>query len=137
MITLCFNMHASYRPRMMAFAVQEKSYSRTLFEYASECILAVPGEDIANETLYCGEETGREVNKVEECNFQLCKSSRISVPGLKQAIANIQVRITNKVVSGDHLTVLGEVLEYSVNTKKKERNLVSVEIGRASCRERV
>ncbi len=125
-ITLCFSMHSSYKPPMLAFAVYEKSFTRTLLESASECVLAIPGETLAKEVLFCGIESGREINKIEACNFRLHTSSRIKIPGIEQAKVNIQMRITQKVVSGDHLAVFGEVLEYGVNRRNQEMNLLSV-----------
>lgn len=125
-ITLCFTMHSSYKPPMMAFAVQTNKYSYELFEKAQECVLAVPGESIAKETLCCGIESGRTTDKVSLCHFTLIKSRKVSVPSLADCIANVELGIAKKIILGDHLTIFGEVKAYTVNRNNKDRCLVSV-----------
>lgn len=125
-ITLCFDMYCSYKPPMMAFAIQKGSYSHELLQEATECVLAVPGERLAQETLLCGIRSGRDLDKVQECNFPLIRSERIGVPGIGTAIANIELRISDKVHIGDHLTAFGEVLNFSVNKRCMEKCLLSV-----------
>lgn len=125
-ITLCFSMYCSYDPPMMAFAVQEPAFSYELFRKARECVLSVPGETLAKETLFCGTHSGREVDKVTECGFELIPSSDVEVPGIRTAIANIELTIANKVQTGDHLTLIGLVKRFAVDVNSKERNLLSV-----------
>jgi flavin reductase (DIM6/NTAB) family NADH-FMN oxidoreductase RutF len=125
-ITLCFDMYCSYKPPMMAFAIQKGAYSYKLLETASECVLAVPGETMAAQAMYCGTKSGSKVDKVAECGLRLIPSERVSVPGLASAIANVEVRIISKVETGDHLTAFGEVLRFGVNEQSNERCLLSV-----------
>jgi flavin reductase (DIM6/NTAB) family NADH-FMN oxidoreductase RutF len=111
---------------MMAFAIQKGAYSYDLLSEAEECVLAVPGERLAQETLFCGINSGRSVDKVKECKLSLIDSEKVKVPGLHAAIANIEMRIVNKISTGDHLTAIGQVLRFAVNKKNEERCLVSV-----------
>jgi flavin reductase (DIM6/NTAB) family NADH-FMN oxidoreductase RutF len=125
-ITLCFNMHCSYRPPMMAFSIQRGAHSYELLESAAECVLAVPGESLAEEALYCGVVSGRDVDKVRECDLGLISSSRIATPGIARAIANVELSITGKMATGDHLTAVGTVQRYCVNVDADEKCLLSV-----------
>lgn len=125
-ITLCFNMYCSYEPPMMAFAVQEGSYSYDLLQVVQECVLAIPGESMARETLYCGVNSGRSIDKVKDCGFTLIGSECIAVPGITEAIANVELRLIQKTHTGDHLTVFGEVLRFSVNEYNSEKCLLSI-----------
>ena len=50
-ITVCFHMHCSYQPPMMAFAIHRSKHSYALFQDADECVLSVPGEDMVNQTM--------------------------------------------------------------------------------------
>ena len=125
-ITLSFNMHSSYKPPMMTFGVFRNAFTRTLLETATECVLAVPGESLADEAMYCGVESGRVADKVAQCGLELIQSEAVSVPGLARAIANIELRIANRVPAGDHLLVIGEVARYAVNKSNRERCLLSL-----------
>jgi flavin reductase (DIM6/NTAB) family NADH-FMN oxidoreductase RutF len=125
-ITLCFNMYCSYKPPMMAFAIHERAYSYQLLENADSCVLAVPGEALADQVLYCGINSGSKAEKIRACGFTLTPSKHVDVPGIAQAIANIELRILAKIQTGDHLTVTGQVLRFGVNKGNSERCLVSV-----------
>ena len=125
-ITLCFSMTCSYKPSMMAISIHNRSKSYHLLKSTQEFVLAVPGESMAREALFCGVESGHEVDKARECGFRLINSERVSVPGLKSAIANIELVVKAKVDTGDHLTVMGEVRRYAVDGDSRERNLLSV-----------
>jgi len=126
LITLCFDMYCSYKPPMMAFAIQRGAYSYKLLQEADQCVLAVPGERLAEETLLCGVTSGLDINKVQECQFKLVESKNVSVPGIEAAIANIEVRIVRKVPTGDHLTAICEVVRFAVNKENHERCLLSI-----------
>lgn len=126
LITLCFNMYCSYKPPMMAFSIFRGAYSYGLAEAAGECVLAVPGEKLASVALQCGLKSGREVDKVGECGLHLVPSLAINTPGISEAIANIEMRIVERVRLGDHLLIAGEVERFAVDTANSERNLISV-----------
>jgi flavin reductase (DIM6/NTAB) family NADH-FMN oxidoreductase RutF len=126
LITLCFHMYCSYKPAMMAFSVWHGSYTHSLIEDVDECVLAVPGEKLAHTALLCGITSGKDFDKIGESKLTLKKSKFVRVPSIQECIANVEMRIVNKVRTGDHITVFGEVLSFSVNKNNKERCLISV-----------
>lgn len=126
LITLSFDMYCSYKPPMMAVAVQNINASYKLILQASEFVLAVPGESLAAEAMECGMRSLREIDKVEHLNLELIDSKNVRVPGLRRAIANIELIKRQSIEAGDHVLVVGEVLRFGVNTESTERPLLSV-----------
>ena len=126
LITLCFNMHSSYKPAMMAFAVWRNAYTHGLLEVARECVLAVPGEELVEPVMYCGTRTGADCNKWSECGLTPHPSEQINVPGVRECIANIELVIERTIDSGDHQLVLGRVVRYGVDQSNRQRPLLSV-----------
>lgn len=111
---------------MMVFAVRRHTLSYELFQKEDQCVLSVPGEMMAKQTLLCGTRSGREFDKVRECGFTLIPSKTIHVPGLAEAIANLEIVIDHRLETGDHLTLMGHVNRFAVNKTNKQRNLLSV-----------
>jgi flavin reductase (DIM6/NTAB) family NADH-FMN oxidoreductase RutF len=111
---------------MMAFAVWKDSYTFSLLDDATQCVLAVPGEKLADASLFCGMQTGRNTDKVSATGLSLIESESVAVPGIRECIANIEMQITHKVRTGDHMTVFGQVLKFGVDSQKRERCLLSV-----------
>src|SRR5262245_53213055 len=85
-----------------------------------------PGEDMVREAMACGIDSIRDADKVKALGIELIESRTISVPGLRQAIANIELRKRSMMESGDHLIVCGEVSKFGVNVTAKPRPLLSI-----------
>jgi flavin reductase (DIM6/NTAB) family NADH-FMN oxidoreductase RutF len=126
LITICFQMHCSYKPPMVSFAVWHGSHTYSLLDRAGECVLAVPGERLANVALICGTRSGNEVDKANLCGLSFAKSEYVQIPGIQECIANVELRVVNKIRTGDHMTVIGEVQRFGVDIEKNERCLLSV-----------
>ena len=111
---------------MLSFAIQKGSYSYELVQNARECVLAVPGEALARETLECGLKSGRDIDKMRDMNFSPLASQTISVPGILECIANLECEIRSVISTGDHLTTIVEIRRFTVDRSNVQRNLLSV-----------
>lgn len=125
-ITLCFTMTCSYKPPMIAFSIEKKNHSFNLVMSTTEIAMAVPGRSLAKQTMDCGFYSGRDTDKFKACGFSEQKLPNIKTPGIMEAIANIELKVINKIISGDHLTIICEVLGYHLNEDKVEENLLAV-----------
>lgn len=125
-IALCFSMYCSYKPPMMAVAIHKRSATYSLIQKTEEYVLSVPGEELAHHTMFCGQNSMHAVDKVRHLNIGLVDSTAIAVPGLATAIANIEMAKTDQIVTGDHLTVFGQVKCFGVNTDCAQKPLVSL-----------
>lgn len=125
-ITLCFTTTCSYNPPMISLSIEDRNYSYDLAEVCSELVLAVPGRSIAEETMQCGFYSGRDVDKFIKCGFTKVKLPNINTPGVKEAIANIELNVVNRIKTGDHMTIICEVLGYHLNTDRVEKNLIAI-----------
>src|SRR5258708_32660764 len=111
---------------MMAIAIQNVAVSFKLIQEAHEFVLAVPGESLANETLFCGVTSVSEIDKVQKLHLELSPSEKVSVPGLSRAIANIEMVKETSLKTGDHILVAGRVARFGVNLRSRELPLLSV-----------
>jgi flavin reductase (DIM6/NTAB) family NADH-FMN oxidoreductase RutF len=125
-ITLCFNMYCSYKPPMMAIAIQNLNASYDLIQRCDEFVLAVPGPSLVNETLFCGTKSMREVDKIQALDLQLSKSITVGVPGLAASIANIELKKEECLKTGDHVICVATVSRFAVNKSNQELPLLSV-----------
>lgn len=125
-ITLCFQMYCSYKPPMMAVAIQDVNKSYELARDLTEYVLAVPGPSLLEETLLCGTRSLRDMDKVATLKLDLMPSRSIAVPGLVKAIANVELVKETMVYTGDHVVIIGRVKKFGVNQEQKELPLLSV-----------
>lgn len=125
-ITLSFSMWCSYKPRMLAIAVQNCNYSYECFESAEEYVLAVPGESLVKPALLFGTTSGRGINKIADSGVGLTKSGTVKVPTLVGSLATLELVKHSQMVTGDHLLVVGRVTRMARNHSVTERPLLSI-----------
>ncbi|WP_267369427.1 MULTISPECIES: flavin reductase family protein [unclassified Pantoea] len=125
-ITLCFTTTCSYNPPMISISIEDRNHSYQLAEQSQEVVLAIPGKSLADETMQCGFYSGRDVDKFLACDFTKLKLPNVEVPGIAEAIANIEVKVINRIKTGDHITLFCEVLGYHLNNSRVEKNLISI-----------
>ena len=88
-------------------------------------MLSVPGESLANEALQCGIVSLKDHEaQVKTLKLDLSPSEKVRVPGLRRAIANIELKKFASIETGDHSLVVGHVLRFAVNTRCHDRPLL-------------
>ena len=111
---------------MLAVAIQDINASYELIQKTREYVLAVPGASMAEETLFCGTVSAREFDKARELDLDLLESEHVAVPGLKKAIANIEMVKEHSIKVGDHILVVGKAVNFRVNINQRDLPLLSV-----------
>jgi flavin reductase (DIM6/NTAB) family NADH-FMN oxidoreductase RutF len=124
--TLCFAMHASYKPTSVAFALEKRHLSYEFLAVQTRCVLAVPGRDLAKQALLCGTKSGRSMEKDRLSNLRLCHGSSPEFIWIERAMANIEIEIRSRVDSGDHDVFVGKVQSFFVNPAAPGPNLLSI-----------
>ena len=125
-LPLCFHMWCSYSPLLYAIAIHKKNYSSILFQEVKEFVLAIPGEGMIDEVMFCGTHSGKHINKAHGCKIEWSEAYKIKTPGINTAIANIEIRVKERSIAGDHQIILGEIKAMLQNKKNKERVLLAV-----------
>jgi flavin reductase (DIM6/NTAB) family NADH-FMN oxidoreductase RutF len=111
---------------MVAVAINNRSSTYELIQQAAEFVLSVPGPSLVDETMYCGVQSMQDVDKIKHLALDLVESETVSVPGLRRAIANVELRKFSSLEVGDHLLVVGEVRRFAVNVQSSELPLLSI-----------
>lgn len=125
-LPLCFHMWCSYSPLLYAIAIHKKNYSSALFKEAEEFVMAIPGEGMVDEVMFCGTHSGKHLNKSQECKIEWSEPNKIKTPGISTAIVNIEIQVKEKSVAGDHQIIIGEIKAMLQNKKNKERVLLAI-----------
>lgn len=92
----------------------------------TQCVLAVPGPDLAEYSMFCGTNSGRSLDKSRFQSIKFIKGTRVGFVWLESAIANLEVEITARIDNGDHDVFLTKVLGYHVSTFERGPNLLSI-----------
>lgn len=123
---LGWKMNTSIAPPMIAISVAPSRFTHDLIARSGEFVLAWPGEDLAEATLFCGTRSGRDVDKFKEMKLTPLKGQHVQAPLIGECIANLECRLVNQMTSGDHTIFAGEILAVWVDENPK-RPLCSID----------
>jgi flavin reductase (DIM6/NTAB) family NADH-FMN oxidoreductase RutF len=109
-ITLAWTSPLSIRPPLVAIVIGKGRYSHKLLEETGEFVVNIPSEDLIDQTHFCGTTSGRRVDKFKETGLTALPAKKVGVPIIKECIAHLECRITERIPAGDHTIFIGEVL---------------------------
>ncbi|MCX8082282.1 MAG: flavin reductase family protein [bacterium] len=123
---LGWKMNTSFSPPMMAISVAHTRFTHQLIVKSGEFVLAWPGEDLAEATLFCGTTSGRNIDKFKETGLTPLKGDYVKAPLIKECIANLECKVRGRLETGDHTIFAGEIVAVWVN-ENPERQLCSID----------
>ncbi|HBM17280.1 MAG TPA: hypothetical protein DD381_13210 [Lentisphaeria bacterium] len=122
-----WKMLTSKEPPMFAVSVYNKHYTHKAISETGEFVIAWPGKDLAEETYFCGTNSGNNIDKMSSLpNLKFGKPEIVSVPIIENTVANYECRLAHKLITGDHTIFVGEILT-AWSTDNPEKILCSID----------
>lgn len=109
-ITLVLVHMFSFSPPVLGIGVSPARHSYQLLEAADDFSINIPGKELVEEVVYCGQKSGREVDKFEDCGFVDAPAKKIRSPVIAECIVNLECVKRQRIDAGDHVWYLGEVV---------------------------
>jgi flavin reductase (DIM6/NTAB) family NADH-FMN oxidoreductase RutF len=123
---LGWKMNTSISPPMMAVSVAPSRFTHDLIVNAGEFVLAWPGEDLDEATLFCGTRSGRDVDKFKAMNLTPATGEVVKAPLVEECVANLECKLAGQMTTGDHTVFAGEIVAVWLHDSPK-RCLCSVD----------
>jgi len=102
-------------PPLVAVAVAKGHYSTKLIQETKEFVINVPSADIVQKVKDCGSVHGDEADKFEKFGLTPAKGKKVRAPLIKECYAQLECRVVQAPLTGDHVLFIGEVLSSSIN----------------------
>ncbi len=123
-ISVGWNMRVSFDPPMFAVAIGNIRYMNKCINYSDEFVIAVPGTDLANAVIGCGEPGQREEDRFNKYGLKTISGDYCKSPLIDNCIANFECLVKDKVKAGDHTIFVGKIMGTWVNEKPSSNLLV-------------
>ena len=91
-------------------SIGPRRHSYGLIQASGEFVVNVAPHEIAQQVLFCGRRSGRDVDKFAATGLTAGKARHVRPPIVKECIAHLECRVVQDVGAGDHRFVIGEVL---------------------------
>ena len=115
-IAIAWLTPVSISPPLLALAVHPRRYSYQLLQENPAFVVNVMAYDQAREVLYCGRCSGRDIDKLEECDLTAVRARSVDAPAIAEALAHIECDVEVEHIAGDHVLVVGRVRAVSAQT---------------------
>ena len=113
-ITIAAVTGASHEPPMFVIAVRHDRYSHKLIDKSKEYVINVPTITHVEQVIFCGQKSGREVDKFKETKFTPIPAEVVKVPLIAECPINIECKVVAAVKPGTHTLFVGQVLTVHV-----------------------
>ena len=124
-IGLSWWMFTSWEPLMIAISVGRQRYSHECLKHHREFVLCFPSEEQAKDAWFCGQKSGRDVDKFQNTGFTPVPSNVISTPAIDGVTVAYECKVIDHVETGDHTVFIAEVVAIRGNPDKL-RHLYSI-----------
>jgi flavin reductase (DIM6/NTAB) family NADH-FMN oxidoreductase RutF len=97
-------------PPMISIAVQKKRYSHDIIANSGLFGLNLPSEDQVQAMDFCGNNSGKDVNKFKQCDFTLVKGFKSGVVLIDECPVNMECVVKHILGLGTHDLFIAEIM---------------------------
>ena len=123
-ITIAWHTPISKKPPLYAISVAPSRFSHDLIRNSGEFVVNFAPINIVDKVHFCGSNSGRNVNKLEETDLTLGKSNVVNTPIIKECFAHLECNLYESTTFGDHTLFIGEVVNILFDEKSFKNDLL-------------
>lgn len=105
------------RPPMTYISVRPERFSHDIIKESGEFVINLTTSAMVKQTDFCGVKSGRDMNKIEKCNFHLVESHKLNVPLIEECPVSLECRVVEVKPLGSHTMFLAEIIGVDVDEK--------------------
>jgi flavin reductase (DIM6/NTAB) family NADH-FMN oxidoreductase RutF len=121
-MTACWAFPLSIDPILFGVSIGKERHSFGFVNSSKEFVLNVPGEELLDAAIICGENSGKDTDKFELAKLTREKSEKVSAPSIAEALTSIECKVIYSVEAGDHVLFIGEPV--NIKERKSGKKLI-------------
>jgi flavin reductase (DIM6/NTAB) family NADH-FMN oxidoreductase RutF len=123
-MTMSWHMMVEFEPPLIACVVSNADYSFKALKVTKQCVIAVPGIDLADTVVKIGNCSGRDVAKFEKFALTPIPADRVAPPLVAECFANLECKVVDtRLVRTFNLFVL-EVLKAWIDPARRNAKTI-------------
>jgi flavin reductase (DIM6/NTAB) family NADH-FMN oxidoreductase RutF len=109
-LTIAWHTPLSHDPPLLGISVDSRHYSHELIQKRGEFVLNVVSKQFQSAIEFCGNQSGRNLDKFASAGLELQPAYHVHPPLIKGALAHLECVLENHIQTGDHTFFVGRVL---------------------------
>jgi len=123
-MTMSWHMMVEFDPPLIACVVSNADYSFKALKVTKECVIGIPGIDLAGTVVKIGNCSGRDVAKVERFALTPIPAGRVAPPLIAECFANLECRVVNTRLVGIYNLFVLEVLKAWIDPARRNAKTI-------------
>jgi len=120
-MTMGFHMMIQHDPPLIGCVIGPWDHSYRALRQTGECVIAVPGFDLAETVIDVGNCSGGDLDKFKRFGLKARAAKDVSAPLLEDCLANIECRVVDTRLSDSYNLFVLEATRVWINQSRKER----------------
>lgn len=120
-MTMGFHMMIQHDPPLIGCVIGPWNHSQAALRKTGECVIAIPGLDLAETVVDIGNCSGDTVKKFPEFGLKTAKAKDVAAPLLSDCLANIECRVADDGLRDRYDMFILEATRVWINESRKER----------------
>lgn len=121
-ITLAWVGTVCSDPPAVSIGVRPDRFSHGLIVESGEFVVNIPRADQVGVVDYCGQVSGRDVDKWAECGLTEAPANKIRTPLIAECPVALECRVTHQLTLGTHDLFIGEVVSVQADEEMLDDN---------------
>jgi flavin reductase (DIM6/NTAB) family NADH-FMN oxidoreductase RutF len=123
-MTMGFHMMVQHDPPLMGVVIGPWDYSFKALRSSRECVIAIPGVDLAKKVVDIGNCSGEDTDKFDKFGLTPVPAEKVRAPLIEQCLANIECKaIDTRLVNRYNLFIIEAVKAWKNPGRKEQRTL--------------
>ncbi len=118
-MTADWSSPTSFDPPLLVVCIGTSRFTHDIIMKSREMAINILSEDQMDLAAFCGNVSGRDVDKFTEKNISIRAAEKIEVPLVNDCAANIELKVKGYFLAGDHTVFVGEIVRYDEDCSKK------------------
>lgn len=113
-ITVAWHCTISKKPPLYGISIAPQRYSHKLIEESKEFVINFMPYEMVEEIQFCGTNSGRNIDKIDNISLNLIDSEKVSTKTIKESFSCFECKLFNKITLGDHTFFVGNILNAKI-----------------------
>ncbi len=125
-ITISWHTTLSKKPPLYGIALAPSRFSYSLIYETKEFVINFVSSKYLKDVHYCGTHSGKTTDKTQHTHFSFIPGQKSIAPRIKEAYAHLECKLIDTHPVGDHILLIGEVVNASADTTAFKNDLIDI-----------
>jgi flavin reductase (DIM6/NTAB) family NADH-FMN oxidoreductase RutF len=124
LMAMSWHMMVEFEPPLVACVVSGNDYSFAALRATRQCVIAVPGFELASKVVKIGNCSGRAVDKFARFGLTALPAEQVAAPLVAECFANLECRIADSGMVNKYNLFVLEVLKAWIDPARKNAKTI-------------